>query len=183
MHIANSGKQVGQWVTCSAIHKCRISGTHTAAATLQDAKKWAGKDKLSELTEADYVDFLKAKLTAPVNTTLAPKYSRSSSSPSRKYDFLDHETTDEKTQRFARENDLDGKVEFNKTFSIRTRLRWKAFHQTVIDMGVDIPFEIVKDAGLYFAQGGRDYQFTDFPMRIREDKLDEFKFRIGNYIS
>ena len=176
MHIAATGKQAGQWVTCAATTQCKVGGAHTTATSLQEAKKWSGKKKLEEVTGQDYVDFLQTKISNPVATP-------TKTSPKRANVGLQRETVDERTQRYASENNLDGKVALENDFRIKTRLRWQAFHQAAIQMGVEIPLDKVKEAGQYFAQGGRDFDFKGIEMKIRPEKLQEFKAKTQNYVS
>jgi hypothetical protein len=195
MHIAGSGKQAGQWVTCPAEEKCRIGGTHTTATSLQEAKKWAGKSKIADLSQQDYIGFLKAKLGSPVGTVVEPRLTETQNNVTPAtvtqdrprvrrgpVEFFDRETADERDARYGRENNLDGKVAVTKTFSIRTRLRWRAFYQTVMDMNIEMPLDQIQEAAQYFHQGGRDYEFKDLSMRISKDKVEEFNFRVANYI-
>jgi hypothetical protein len=62
MHIAKSGKDSGKWVTCPAQTKCRIGGVHTTSASLKDAKSFAGKKRIGEITYKEYVGYLKTKI-------------------------------------------------------------------------------------------------------------------------
>lgn len=62
MHIAGSGAKAGQWVTCGARKNCRVGGTHTTADSLQGAKLWAGKKRITDLTPDDYIGYLEDKL-------------------------------------------------------------------------------------------------------------------------
>jgi hypothetical protein len=236
MHRAGSGKFTGQWVTCDAGIQCKLGGTHTQASTLQEAKRWVGKKRASDVTEEDYANFLRSKVseaattstpdqatsakpanmsqedyirslrqkladktrteqhtvqaTAALNERKAQRASQIATSlderralrAQRRDELLMGETRDEKDQRYARENNLDGLVPFEQNFSIRTRLRWNAFHETAMEMGVYIPLDTVKEAGRYFAQGGRNFEFKNVPLRLKADKMDEFLFKTQNFI-
>lgn len=184
MHIAKSGKQSGRWVTCPAEKKCRIGGTHTTATALQAAKKFAGVSKIEDLTQEHYVDYLKSMLSgntkpvAPTNTVQpAPRQRRVSS-----YDSFNQETPDERTERLAREDNEDGKVTFERDFVINSRLRWKAFLNTAMSMDVHIDHKTIGEAGKFFYDGGRNFEFKKEQIRIPEEKVQEFKIRTENYI-
>jgi hypothetical protein len=73
MHIAASGKEAGKWVTCDATSKCRVGGTHTTSDSLQAAKKWANKNKISDITQEEYIGFLKDRLNTYSNAEELPK--------------------------------------------------------------------------------------------------------------
>lgn len=179
MHIAKTGKKAGQWVTCSAETNCRNGGTHTSAAALQSAKKWAGVNKLENLTQEHYIDYLKSRLSKSDTETSTPQ---KDSTIVAKTDHWKKETRDERSARIARENNDDGKVIFEKDFVIKSRLRWKAFLDTAISMDVHIDFDTIGDAGKFFAEGGRGFSFKKEQIRVPKEKVEEFKVRTNYYI-
>lgn len=186
MHIAQRGAKSGQWVTCPAESKCRVGGTHTTASSLQDAKRWAGVPKVADLTQEHYIDYLKSKLSSQTDTSkTVPNPAPSVVARPRRvnsYDSFTAETPDERTERIARENNEDGKVTFERDFTIKSRTRWLAFLNTTMAMDVHIDFDTLRNAGKFFAEGGRNFEFKKEQIRVPEEKVEEFKVRTDYYI-
>lgn len=189
MHIAQRGAKSGQWVTCPAQSNCRVGGTHTTASALQDAKRWAGVPKVADLTQQHYIDYLKSKLSSSDVTQNSEPVRNVKPSPIvrprrrvNSYDSFTAETPDERDERIARENNEDGKVTFERDFTIKSRTRWLAFLNTTMAMDVHIDFDTLRNAGKFFAEGGRNFEFKKEQIRVPEEKVEEFKVRTDYYI-
>jgi hypothetical protein len=151
MHIAKSGKQAGQWVSCTAQGMCRNGGTHITDDELKKVKKWSGKKAVADLTIQDHVNYLKEYLN-----------------PSKI--FEDRMTPDEVDQAYTRLDPHNGKVEQSVDLSFGKN-QWMDFLQKSFIYGVDIPLDTVKKGGASFREGNRTLNLKGVQLNGKEESV------------
>lgn len=70
-HIAQSGKNAGQWVTCIA-NKCPLGGAHVEEQTFKEIQDWAGRRAAVDVTAQDYADYMSAVLAGRLEQDRRP---------------------------------------------------------------------------------------------------------------
>lgn len=208
MHIAQRGKNAGQWVRCTAKGTCRVGGNHISSETLKTLhalEKAAGKTpQKGDLNYDEYVKWKENQANNPTylasNKQPIPPIKTETKTDLKQAAFEAIQNQQAKTEEenqnslnklfiqpatTADEKDANYVIENNldgKTNVLLaislTQSQWMSFLDKSYRLGIDIPLDFVKKGGANFRAGNTLFE-TILPLRGTAEKLQDLSKEAG----